>query len=363
MVKSGMWKEIRMMDDMIRSMKSKLSSILFPLSSFLIPLSTLLFPLLLSCDDTNNRFHLEGDFKNINLGEFYLYDLHGGRKDTIGLRDGKFTYDIEMCDTAILVLLFPNFSELPIIATPGGRVKMKGDVSHLKETEITGTDANDQLTAFRLETNDMVPPEVKQKAEQFITEHPESPVSHYLLRKYFILAYDADYEKIHELSSKILEAHPQNVPLIQFHNRLTAVKEIKTEGKLPSFSAVDTKGDTITDKQLNGKANVIMIWASWDYDSQNGMRMVHRLQKDHPKDVKVISICLDASPSEGKSFLKGDSITWPNICDGLIWNSPLVTTLGLTYMPDDIVIDSEGNIVGRHLINVMLKKKIDSLLE
>lgn len=364
MVDGEWWKEIRIMKKMIKSMKSKLSSIHHPPSTILLPLFTLLLlPLLLSCSDTSNKFHLEGNFKNINQGEFYIYDLHGGRKDTIGLRDGQFTYNIEMRDTAILMLLFPNFSELPIIATPGGKVKMEGDVSHLKETKITGTEANEQLTAFRFQTNDMMPPEVQQKAEEFINEHPESPASHYLLRKYFILAYDADYEKINELSSKILEAHSKNVPIIQFHNRLKAVKELKTEGKLPSFSAVDTKGDTITNSHLNGKANVIMVWASWDYDSQNGMRLLHNLQKDHPKDIKVISICMDASPYEGKDFLKRDSITWPNICDGLIWNSPIAAELGLTYMPDDIVIDHEGNIVGRHLINVMLKKKIDSLLE
>ena len=58
---------------------------------------------------------------------------------------------------------------------------MTGDVSHLRETEITGTKENDLMTAFRIKTNEMMPPEVQQEARQFITEHPASIVSNYLL--------------------------------------------------------------------------------------------------------------------------------------------------------------------------------------
>ena len=60
-----------------------------------------LFPLLLcACGETGTRFHLEGKFKNINQGEFYLCDFDNGTKDTISLRDGRFIYDTEMPDTA-----------------------------------------------------------------------------------------------------------------------------------------------------------------------------------------------------------------------------------------------------------------------
>ena len=176
-----------------------------------------------SCDETSNTFRLEGKFKNINQGEFYLYDLDQGRKDTISLREGKFTYETSMRDTTVLVLMFPNYSELPIIATPGAKVKMKGDVSHLKETEITGTDDNELMTAFRLQTGELMPPEVKQKAEEFIHEHPESPVCLYLLRRYFILAMDADYKQIAELGRKMLDANTTNVRLVQLNQRLEDV--------------------------------------------------------------------------------------------------------------------------------------------
>ena len=322
-----------------------------------------LFPLLLySCGNSGTRFHLEGQFKNINQGEFYLCDFEQGRKDTIVLREGKFIFDEELPDTTILTLIFPNYSELPIIATPGSRIKIKGDVSHLKETEITGNEENELMTAFRLQTKEMMPPEVKQKAEQFILDHPESPVSLYLLRRYFILAVDADYAHVYELCKKMLEAKPNNIPLIQLHQRLIATQQKKSTGKLPAFTATDTKGKTVTDSLLNKKANVIMVWASWSYDSQQVLRQLNRWRKEHHDSIGVITICMDGAPSEGKNVIERDSIKWPNICDGNMWDSPIVSDLGITFIPENIVTDKDGNIVGRSLSAADLKDKVETLL-
>ena len=322
-----------------------------------------LFPLLLcACGESGTRFHLEGKFKNINQGEFYLCDFDNGTKDTISLRDGRFIYDTDMPDTAILTLIFPNYSELPIIATPGGRVKMEGDVSHLKETEITGTDENELLTGFRLQTKEMMPPAVKQKAEEFILKHPESPVSLYLLRRYFIMAVDADYAHTLDLCTKMKEVKPSSIPLIQLYQRLSATKRIKSTGKLPSFSTKDTEGKNVSDSLLNKRANVIMVWSSWSYDSQNTLRQLNKWCKEHHDSIGVISICMDGAATEGKKTIERDSIKWPNVCDGLMWDSPIVSALGISFIPDNIVTDKNGNIVGRSMSAADLKDKVDKLL-
>jgi hypothetical protein len=70
---------------------------------------------------------------------------------------------------------------------------------------------------------------------------------------------------------------------------------------------------------------------------------------------------MDASADEGRKIIERDSIMWPNICDGLMWDSPIISTLGVTFIPDNIVIDKKGNIVGRTLNTKDLKDKIDSL--
>ena len=114
--------------------------------------------ILVSCGNSGGQFRLEGRFKNLNQGEFYLYNFDEGTVDTIMAKDGRFTYASMVRDTVIYSLLFPNFSEVPIFATPGAKVEINGDVSHLKETEISGTKDNELMTSFRLRTSDMMPP-------------------------------------------------------------------------------------------------------------------------------------------------------------------------------------------------------------
>ena len=318
---------------------------------------------LVSCGVAPDRFRLEGRFRNINQGELYLCNYRNGTKDTLKIMDGRFGYEAGLADTAVFVLLFPNFSELPLIAQPGSVIKIEGDVSHLKETIVEGTEENEQLTEFRMNTNELMPPEVKEKAGEYIAEHSTSLSSVYLLRRYFIQNVTPDYENAYNLCAMLLDAQPTNVELVQLKQLLGRLRNMRTEGKLPHFKAKDTKGKTVGDSLLRKKVNVIMAWATWEFDSQSIIRQVKQLYDDHPRDLGVMTICLNASESEGRHVFARDSLTWPDICDGLMWDSPVVTSLGLAFVPDNIISDADGKIIARSLKNTDLREKLKELLE
>ena len=322
-----------------------------------------LFTFLVSCGGRPDRFHLEAQFKNLNQGEFYIYNPETGSKDTIAVNDGRFIYDCRQQDTTTLVILFPNYSEIPIFATPGANIRMTGDVSHLRETEIKGTKENEQMTAFRTKTKEMMPPEVEKEAEQFINEHPGSIVSNYLLQRYFLQAFAPDYAKCHELCSMLHKAQPSNQYIARLNKQMEGIRNFSTEGQLPAFTTIDTKGDTINNTTLTGDVNVIVVWATWSYESQMPLHTLQSLKKEHGSRLKVVSISLDAAPSEGRNVLERDSITWPNVCDSLLWQSPVLSQLSIATLPANIVIDKKGNILARNLNNNDLTNKVTSLLK
>jgi len=326
--------------------------------------SFLFFTLILlsACGVPDDRFVLEGRFKNLNQGEFYLFNMDKGVCDTLRVNDGRFIYDVALKDTTTLVLMFPNFSELPIFARPGTEVTVEGDVSHLKETKVEGSPDNEEMTAFRLATNEMTPPEVVQKARQFIEENPQSVISVYLLDRYFIKSLEPDYPDTYKMSSTLLEHQPENISLVQLHKKLKRLRNLHAKGPLPQFSATDTEGRTVSNANLTGKVNIITTWASWSFESQNAMRQLNIMVKEHKGEISVVSISLDASPIEGRMLIRNDSIKWPNICDGKLWDSPVLEQLGLTFVPDNIVTDKYGNILGRSLTTTDLRIKIDKLL-
>lgn len=315
-----------------------------------------------SCGGNSNMFRLEGHFKNLNGGEFYIYDINDGWKDTIVIQNGDFTYERAMEDTTTLILLFPNYSELPILARAGVEIDIEGDASHLRETEVSGDEANDLLTEFRHKISDLSATQAQDEARRFIKEHPASPACHYVLHRFFLLSPSPDYAEASRLCSDIIKAQPGNRKLLRLRNMLASFKDRDLQ-QLPEFTAVDVKGDTITEGYFTSRINIIQSWANWSYDSQSIVRLLRQKQKADPDKIAVVTIDLDASPSESKTFLERDSITWPNICDGDMWQSPLVKLFGITSVCETIIFDKDGKTIARKQGGQDLEKTIDDLLQ
>lgn len=325
----------------------------------------ILFALIVvSCSNPSDIFVLKGKFKNFNQGELYVYSLAGrGTIDTIRLAEGKFTYDILQEDTALLSVVFPNFSEIPVIATPGASLSMEGDASHLREVTVTGTKDNDQLTDFRLRVSDMTPPEAEKEAVLFINDHPASPGCQYLLNRYFLLKNNPDYKKVVELLDVMIKAAPGNQRLQQLKSRVRELKLLKVGSMLPDFSAVTITGSRVTNADLKGEINVITTWTSWSYDSQSIQRQLRKLCKEFGQRLQLISICLDGNKEECKQMQKRDSVSWPVVCDGKMWQTDIICQLGIAAVPDNIVIDRSGKIIARGLPLSELQKEIEKKLK
>ena len=320
--------------------------------------------LCLSCDETDMRFRIKGKFKNMNQADLFLINLQEGTKDTLRVLDGRFSYETSLNDTTMMIIIFPNFSELPVIAEPGKDIDIEGDASHLKATAVEGSKSNELMTAFRMKTNEMMPPDVVKEAEEYIRKYAESPVAVYLLRRYFIATTEPDYEKAFELGTIIRDAQPTRVSVVQMYNQLEGIAAIRTTGKIPDFKTTDTKGREVSSDTLtNNEVNVICLWASWNVDSRNVLRNLERLQDSYPDKINVLSVCVDATPDDGQRYMQRDTLRNPNVCDSLQWDSPLIRTLGLAYIPDNIVYDRQGNIVARSLDSGELRRKIEELLE
>lgn len=319
--------------------------------------------LLAACGSSSDSFRMEGRFRNFNQGDFYIYNPERGTKDTIHVRDGRFDYRLELDAPVLLMMLFPNFSEMPVFAEPGVKLSVKGDASHLRETSIKGSDANDEMTDFRMETTQQTPVEQQQLAKDYVSDHPSSPIVLYLVKRYFVACAEPDYQKAWQLCQSIVKAQPDNLEAQHLMEQLKGLRNCTAKGKLPKFTATDTKGKKVDNSLLKADVNVVLAWASWQYDSQNMLRILSNKQKEHKNKLSVVTICLDADKNQGKRTLERDSIVWPNVCDGEMWQSPVLTQLGLATVGANIVTDRQGNIVARNLNTQQLREKLESLLK
>ena len=320
--------------------------------------------LLTSCGPGSNRFRIEGRLRHMNQGEFYVYSPDGGILgiDTIKVHEGRFAYETPLRDAATFVVIFPNFSELAVFGEPGKTAEIKGDASHMKELTVSGTDDNEEMTKIRMDINRLLPPQIPNAVEGYIKmkEHRGSLSSIYLLKRYFV--YDnnqADYRKAAILTKMLVEANPDNGQLIELDKQLKILAHVSMD-KLPKFTATDVKGNKVSEGDLKAKVNVVSAWASWNNRSTDMQRRLKEKKKKFGDRLAIVSICIDGNPKVCKrTVVEKDSLKWPTVCDGKMWNTPLLAKFGFGDIPSNVVIDNKGNILERNLT----PQKLDDVIE
>lgn len=308
----------------------------------------LLSLLLVSCGKHSGHFKIDGRLLHVNQGQLFVYSPDGVMDglDTIQIKGGRFAYEVPCQFNGTLILVFPNFSTHAIFAEPGGSVEIKADASHLKEMEVKGTDDNELMGKFRKETAVASPPEVVKEANRFVKEHPESPVSIYLTERYLINDRKANYKQIAELIRLMEKEQPKNGALARLTQYLRSLQNGSVGQPLPKFVTKDLDGNIITSSKLNGKNVTICTWVSWSDESKDILQTLNSAVKK--KEAVVIGICLDPSAKSARQYIKENGIIFPNICDGEMLESKLIKTLGLTYIPDNIILNN-GKITERRV--------------
>jgi len=323
--------------------------------------------LVVACSSEGDRFRLEGRLRNMNQGEFWVYSPDGALAnigiDTIRVRDGRFSYELPLSEPATLVIVFPNYSEQPVFARPGKTVSIKGDATHLREMIIEGTDDNEDMTALRLRLNDLTPPDIPDAVATFIRKRPESPASLYVLQRYFLLTPNPNYSDALQLTKVLQQAHPDNRQLQYIAKMLGRLQGAQVGSKMPQFTATDIRGRKVTEALLKGDANVVATWATWNYQSTGFMQQLRALKKRYGDRLSLVSICIDGNINECRQRATRDSITWPTICDGKVWDSPLLATFALGSVPDNVLIDGKGRVIAHSMEYKRLEERIEAMMK
>ena len=304
---------------------------------------------------------MEGRLLHMNQGELYLYSPDGVIEglDTIKVEAGRFAFQIPCEKEGTLVVVFPNFSTQPIFTEPGEEVNVKADASHLREIEVKGTEANELMSDFRKQVASVSPPEERKFAEQFVKDYPESIVSRYIVNRYFILNSTPDYKLALNLIKEMQKAQPDNWELERMKRQLRTMKNATVGLNLPQFTVKTLGGKTITGNELRRNHMVIInVWASWDYNSLEMQRTLNEAARKGY--ATVLGISIDASPKDVRRLLKADDIIFENVCDGQMLDGKLLQTLGLTTMPDNIVVKN-GKITERRVTANTIRQRINNL--
>ncbi|MFA6247010.1 MAG: TlpA disulfide reductase family protein [Mucilaginibacter sp.] len=199
---------------------------------------------------------------------------------------------------------------------------------------------------------------------------PDNPATAYLLPAAPDFSYKNYIASYNELSFKIKSSIYgkelfEKLKLLKNLDNPTDLKLAADEQKtIPSINVVDTLGKV---EQLNKKFytrqrfTLIELWASWCGPCRLiNIELRGKENEYAKKGLKIIGFSLDNGVSSWKKAIREDKIRWPQYSDLKATNSPLAKFLNLKEIPANILVDQQGNIVGRNIYGEQLEQFLKS---
>lgn len=331
-------------------------------SRLLLALAVLL---LAACSQPKDKFIFEGKIAGIQQAEFYVYSDDGALTDvdTIRISDGKFSYECQLTSPTVLTLLYPNFSQTYIVAEPGKTIEMKGDASKLGEADISGSEENELLTEFRQKQNTQPENNQRLAASEFIRSHKNTLAAVAVFKKYYAYAQKPDAATTRSLLNDLTKAQPRNAALTLMAERLQAQLNSAIGQTLPDFSFETLSGKTVNKAQFSGRPFVVFFTASWAGDTRFITESLRRMRNAHGNRFGALIVSMDLDRKSCKEQTEHDSISVPVVCDGKAFQGKAAQTLGLRYVPGNLLVNAEGRVVARDLENDEIEKRLGELLK
>lgn len=126
---------------------------------------------------------------------------------------------------------------------------------------------------------------------------------------------------------------------------VTTMAQLKVGDRAPMIAAKNLDGSSFQYQNYQGKYLLIDVWASWCGPCFKAFEEFKKLYKKAPKtQFEIIGISLDNSSSTWTSTVNRVKLPWKQYHAPGNFNSPVVSTWGVEYLPATYLVNPQGII-------------------
>ena len=382
------------------------------MKSLLITLFAIVPVLAMAQTDQSNGFTISGKLKKMGdtAAWVFLYYTSGNNRmvDSVKVQKNKYRFAGSIDEPVLsrlrikytsasadneqplnmkrdLATLFLQPGKIKITSVDSfANIQVKGAPAHNEYREFEAlskpyTDSMQALSAqyveYRNDGNNAQMKEIENKAlilekairedvfQQFIKNHPASPVSLLLLQQF--AGQDIDVAEVDPLFEQLTPTVKSYPSALLFKERIDVARRTNIGQMAADFTQNDTLGNPVTLSSFRGKYVLIDFWASWcgPCRSENP-NVVKAYNKYKDKGFSILGVSLDRQGAKD-AWLKAihdDGLTWTQVSDLQYWNNAAAQLYGIQSIPQNFLLDPAGKIIDKNLRGEDLERKLGELL-
>lgn len=303
----------------------------------------------------NVSYNIAGNIDGIKEGVVELQLLlENGKKEKYSsrIRNGNFSFTGKVDKTCMAMLNLPVKDGTISFFMNNDNINITGDKKHLENVNIRGSKVQDDFMNIVNSCNSNSSP--MQCLMNYVANNPSSIYSPFIISN-ILYPYMSDKDKEEAINSLNGEATTmfQYYLLKEQQNAVIAATDMQTN-KAKDFTLMSLNGEDVNlyNNIMFNNYTLVTFWASWDNMSRNKNIDYLRLYNNYKKgnNFAIISVSLDNSLTQWENAVKQDGIgKWDNVSDLKGWSSSVVRLYDLQSIPSNMLLDKEGNIVGKDL--------------
>lgn len=135
--------------------------------------------------------------------------------------------------------------------------------------------------------------------------------------------------------------------------------------KAPEIISTNIKGETMKLSDLKGKVILIDFWASWCGPCKRELPyLVDAYNKYHDKGFEVFSVSLDQNKANWENAISAYGLKWPyHVSELKKFQAKAVQDYRVSGIPATFLIDENGVIIARNLIEHQLEQKLEQVFK